>query len=151
MELSDIKLMERLFYSHYKALRAYAFRFVNDLDAAEDIVQDAFMGLWENRDNIDDRTRMKSYLFRSVYNRSINYLSSKKVSNEEPLEQMIDQINLSAKSDSNQEDLFMAKELKNAIMKFVGGLSPNAGIIFEMSREQNMKIKEIADAMNLSP
>lgn len=151
MELSDIKLMEQLFYKYYKVLRAYAFRFVSDPNAAEDIVQDVFMGIWENRANMEDSPRIKSYLFKSVYNRSINYLSSKKVSNEESLERMIDQINLSAKSDYNQENLFMANELRRAVKEFVGNLSPHAGMIFEMSRVKNMKVKEIAEAMNLSP
>lgn len=39
---SNLESVEQLFRQYYKVLRVYAFRFVNDWDVAEDIVQDVF-------------------------------------------------------------------------------------------------------------
>lgn len=41
--VQDFTALEALFKRFYKPLRAYAFRFVNDKDLSEDIVQDVFL------------------------------------------------------------------------------------------------------------
>ena len=43
---SNLESVEQLFRQYYKVLRVYAFRFVNDWDIAEDVVQDVFVALW---------------------------------------------------------------------------------------------------------
>lgn len=45
---SNLESVEQLFRQYYKVLRVYAFRFVNDWDIAEDVVQDVFVALWNN-------------------------------------------------------------------------------------------------------
>ena len=45
--VQDFAALETLFKRFYKPLRAYAFRFVNDKDLSEDIVQDVFLYVWE--------------------------------------------------------------------------------------------------------
>ncbi len=52
-------------------------RFLYDTDTAEDIVQDVFLELWSKQEQIKSDKNIKSHLFKSVYNRSINYLKSK--------------------------------------------------------------------------
>ena len=47
--VQDFAALETLFKRFYKPLRAYAFRFVNDKDLSEDIVQDVFYELWKRR------------------------------------------------------------------------------------------------------
>ena len=51
--VQDFAALETLFKRFYKPLRAYAFRFVNDKDLSEDIVQDVFVELWNNKSKID--------------------------------------------------------------------------------------------------
>ena len=71
-------------------LRVYAFRFVNDWDIAEDVVQDVFVALWNKRTDIEFDGAVKAYLFKAVYNKSLNILSSKKYTEEESVEQFSD-------------------------------------------------------------
>ena len=73
----ELTALESLFKRFYKPLRAYAFHFVNDMELAEDIVQDTFFELWSRRDMIEFDGAVKSYLFKSVYNRSLNVLNKK--------------------------------------------------------------------------
>jgi DNA-directed RNA polymerase specialized sigma24 family protein len=67
-----------LFKQHYSALLFYAARLVGE-DDAEDIVQDVFVELWNNKSKIDFDDHIKSFLYRSVYTRSINFLKHKSV------------------------------------------------------------------------
>lgn len=43
-------------------------------DWAEDVVQDVFYNVWQNRAALDDSNSLYKYLLRSVYNRALNYL-----------------------------------------------------------------------------
>ena len=89
---SNLESVEQLFRQYYKVLRVYAFRFVNDWDIAEDVVQDVFVALWNKRTDIEFDGAVKAYLFKAVYNKSLNILSSKKYTEEESVEQFSDQI-----------------------------------------------------------
>ena len=71
--------IENLFTQYYQILRAYALRYVQNQDAAEDIVQDVFFELWLRRNEIDFDLPMKAYLFKSVLNKSRNYIYDKRV------------------------------------------------------------------------
>lgn len=76
--VQDFAALETLFKRFYKPLRAYAFRFVNDKDLSEDIVQDVFYELWKRRESIrfEDES-VKSYLFKAVYTHALNALDKK--------------------------------------------------------------------------
>lgn len=74
--VQDFTALEALFKRFYKPLRAYAFRFVNDKDLSEDIVQDVFFELWQRRESIRfEDAAVKSYLFRAVYTHALNALN----------------------------------------------------------------------------
>lgn len=66
-ERKDTEALETLFRRFYKPLRAYAFRFTNDPDLAEDIVQDVFFELWKRHEAIRfEDAAIQSYLFKAV-------------------------------------------------------------------------------------
>ena len=73
-----IEAFHKIFESNYKHLVRYAMKFVMDLDAAEDIIQQTFLYIWERRKQINIGQSLKSYLFRSVHNACINYLKQDK-------------------------------------------------------------------------
>ena len=70
----DIGEFERFFVKHYKPLCLYAFRFLNDMDMAEDIVQEFFYNFWKNRESFSLRLSLKSYVYQSVRNNSLHAL-----------------------------------------------------------------------------
>jgi RNA polymerase sigma-19 factor, ECF subfamily len=63
---------ERLFRANYEALCRFAYRFLRDRAAAEDIVQDVFEHLWIEGNNLIVRTSVRAYLYAAVRNRSLN-------------------------------------------------------------------------------
>src|SRR4051812_3266372 len=63
---------EAVFRKWYPSLCHTAFRIVRDKDKAEDLVQDVFVKMWENRKTIQINISIKSYLFRSCMNAALN-------------------------------------------------------------------------------
>ena len=147
---SDWRMIENLFRSYYSMLRSYAFRLVNDFCLAEDIAQDVFMSLWNNRNNIDFDSELKPYLFRAIYNKSLDYLKSKKCTEEESLDTIIARLELSHHSNENHEETLFAKEIQQEIVNYLKGQPENVRKVFVLSRYHGLKIKEIARQLELS-
>ena len=149
----DAPFFDELFRQYYKALRACAFRYVSDINTAEDIVQDVFFELWLKRDKIDITAHIKPYLFKAVFNRSINYLKSKegkeKVSLEPQHETQIQDYYLSSLT-TDIEDSLLLKELNEEIKSCVEKLPEQCKRIFILRHNYSMKNREIAEQLNIS-
>lgn len=148
--LGEFILFQRLFEDYFHSLVTYSYRYVNDWSVGEDIVQDVFMALWINRDKIDFEEPIKPYLYRATYNRSINYLNSvsvqRRVDHADMLDELIDREILSY----NLHDNLLLKEIEEEITSFVGTLPEQRRRVFLLSREENLKNKEIALRLNIS-
>jgi RNA polymerase sigma-70 factor (ECF subfamily) len=64
-----------LFEQHVGALRRYASRIVRSPDAAEDVVQDVFLGLWRRWDRLEAGTGIRSYLYMATRDRALTHLA----------------------------------------------------------------------------
>ena len=146
----DMSLFGQLFNTYLQALTTYADRFVNDWQAAEDITQDVFMALWVKKEEIDFDEPIKPYLYRAIYNRSINYLNSalmqKRIEGADTIDELINHEILSY----NQHDTLLLKEITNEIDSFVETLPPQCRKVYKMSREENLRNKEIAARLEIS-
>lgn len=147
---SELELVEQLFRQYYKVLRAYAFRFVNDWGVAEDVVQDVFVALWSRRDQVDLEGAVKAYLFKSVYHKSLNNLTSKRYTEEESIERFMGQLDTMKVQESNQENSLFMKEIQAEIDSFVETLPGQVKKVFLLSRSHGLKNKEVAAQLNLS-
>ena len=138
---------EALFQTYYKQLCKFSFRIVQDRDVAEDVVQTCFINLWKKKDATILQTSFKSYLFRSVYNRSINeYARAKKYKNEDV--SLLDGI-----STSNNEDpllVLQAQDTQKKIDAAISAMPDGCRTIFLMSREEQLSYKEIAELLEIS-
>ena len=76
----DNKLsFQRLFELYYPALCIYTKRFISDRETREDIVQEVFSSIWENRKRIVIRTSARNYLITATKNHSLNYLQPRRI------------------------------------------------------------------------
>lgn len=142
----DKKQFEQLFKSHFNYLCNFAKQYVNDADTAQDICQKVFIALWEKRDNLDSSPSVKSYLFTAVKNRCLNYIRDNKKYRSKVLDLDCGDFDLVEK----EEDLFGENELKSKIGAALNTLPEKCRMVFEMSRFQNMKYREIAEELNIS-
>lgn len=144
---SDISAFELLFREFYAPLCHFAVGFVNDLDAAEEIVQEFFYNYWKNREKIQIRISVKSYLYRSIRNLSLKHLEQQQVRRRYAAQVM------AATDESrqdNQLDLLQAKEMQFIIDQTLDALPERCSLIFRMSRLEGKKYQEIAEALSIS-
>ncbi len=111
--------------------------------AAEEVVQEVFSQLWSKSDNIQVRTNIKSYLYGAVRNGCLNNLKHQKV---------IYAHQEHAKHDQNYhtDNFLELNELQDKIDHGLSQLPDKCREIFEMSRFEDKKYKEIAEELNLS-
>ncbi len=143
-------LFEHLFDTYYKALTIYSYKFVNDWQAAEDITQDVFMSIWMNKNKIDFSKPINTYLYRAIYNRSINYINSSLMQYKNKESLTIDEMINEEIMVYNQHDELLQKEISNNINEFIETLPPQCKKVYKLSRVQNLKNKEIAYLLNIS-
>lgn len=144
-DLQDDKVFEQAFRQYFPALSAYAHRYVPDLEAAEEVVQEVFTHLWEKRDQLSISSSLKSYLFRSVHNRCLNQLRNAKVRT------LHHQAHEDQRAESTFYDPAIEADVKSRVYEAIGRLPTQRGKIFRMSRFDAMSYKEIAAELGLSP
>ena len=141
----DDQQFELLFKQHFKALTIFAQQFVSDLDTAQDICQKVFITLWEKRKQIDLTQSVKSYLYTSVRNRCLNYLRDHQKFRSKVLDLDCAHFDLTESQRFENTD-----ELKHKIEQALEALPDKCRKVFEMSRLQQMKYREIAEELQIS-
>ena len=76
VDKKEMVFFEKLFQEYYASLLSYANSFLNNKEVSEDITQDVFMSLWIKKNEINFDDPIKPYLYKSTYNKVINYLNS---------------------------------------------------------------------------
>ncbi len=135
---------------YYKTLKAYAISFVYDATIADDIVQDVFLELCDKQELIKFDKNVKSYLFKSVYNRSINFLKSKVRKSQISIETTDFLESYLQQTHDTHEDNLIAKEIHEEIGIAIDNLPPQCKKVFLLSRTYELKNKEIAEQLGIS-
>jgi RNA polymerase sigma-70 factor (ECF subfamily) len=139
-------VFEQLFKKHFRELHAYAFSLLKDWDVAEEIVQALFLKLWEKNEWSHIQTSIKSYLYKSAYHDSLNYIRRQKV--------QLRYQTITAHSMKNHTDDAASKlkmgELEQHLNKALDKLPEKCRAIFHLSRFEELKYQEIANQLNIS-
>jgi RNA polymerase sigma-70 factor (ECF subfamily) len=133
------------FDKYYRGLCVYAYRMLKSKSEAEDIVEDFFVRILENRKNIRIESSVKSYFIRSVHNRCLDYLAHQKViaSHEIYHLKMMNE-------EDFQEYPLIDTELKLQIEKAIQNLPDGIRETFILNRFEGLKYQQIADQENIS-
>ena len=125
---------------------AYAYNFLKEQEASEEICQEVFFQLWVNREKTDIRTAISSYLYRAVRNRCINLI--KHIDIRENYKQYnSDEIE---KNQNEATDTLQVTELDQTIRTAIDRMPLQRKKIFIMSRYEELTYAEIAEKMGLS-
>jgi RNA polymerase sigma-70 factor (ECF subfamily) len=150
----DRKAFNAFCIERYPSLISYARLFLSN-SWADDVVQDVFFGVWQNRKKLEnDGSDLQSYLIRSVYNRCLNYLRKGRLAENyrnEYEKRIASLINGYYAPDNNPviASIFNA-DLRNIIDQAVNSLSPRCREVFRMSYIDNLSEKQIAEKLGLS-
>ena len=145
IQFFDQAAFESVFRSHFQYLCNYAKQYVGDQEISRDITQKVFINLWEKRAEIDPQMSVKSWLFTSVRNRCLNYIRDHKKYQSEVLDIDCGDFDLSV-----EDHHFAEEELAAKIHAALETLPDKCRQVFELSRFEEKKYKEIAIELDIS-
>jgi RNA polymerase sigma-70 factor (family 1) len=141
----DIHALEVIFNKHYSNLSRYLLLlFKNDL-LVDHIAQDIFVHLWENRETIEIKTSLESYIYTAGRFKALNQLRDAKLQ-DSIRQRMGNDVHESQTVDSAVE----TEDLEHIIQEAISALPARCQQIFRLSREDTMSYKEIAGYLNIS-
>jgi len=137
----------RKIFNHYSdRLYTYAFRITDNEELAEEIVMDAFMKIWCNREELAMVNRFDSYLYAIVRNHA--FTAIKRRAHESLI---INQLSLTKTEYQDcTEDTIVYNEYQHILSNAVNQLPPQQRLVYSLSRDEGLKYDEIADQLNLS-
>lgn len=144
----DEGAFDYMYKKYYGRLVSYAIRILHSDVHSHDIVQESFIKLWENRTKFT--ISPVSYIYRSVYNSSIDHYDHKKVvANYEKLHvENIYYDKVVQRPDA--EIALVDKDITRLFEEAKSRLPARCRLIFEMRRDEQLKNKEISEILGVS-
>ncbi len=138
----DPKAFEVLFRKYFYTLCLLSKRYTRDITTSREVIQDLFIHLWENRQDIRITSSFRSYLASAA-----RFNSIRRVKADQKVVIFTDIL-----PDNSQEltDHLEYAELQAAIVKAIDGLPEQCRKVFELSRFEQLKHSEIASKLDIS-
>lgn len=138
---------KQVFDQYHQKLYFFILYKTNSEYIAEEVVQMAFTKLWQCRQTLQEEYTISTQLFRIATTTLIDYL--RKYNNKDAVTAGLDVLDVEKGIDSTNEKMSGA-ELQKRISEAVKELPPVRKQVFEMSREQGMSYREIAETLSVS-
>ena len=139
----DSKVFEAIYNAHAKDIRRFLFYKTQDIDKAEDILQEVFIKLWENCSKVDYH-KVKSYVYSIANNMFLNEKKHEKV--------VLNYNKNNGKFDTNEspEYILLEKEFMEKLENTISALPDKQREVFLLNRIEKKKYKEIALHLGIS-
>jgi RNA polymerase sigma-70 factor (ECF subfamily) len=144
---------KEVFQLLYPRLKRYCKLFISNDSQVEDIIQESFISLWDNKDSINPDKSIESFVFVIVRNKCLNFLKKQKLENEkvdiENLNvaelQFLYQLDFIEKEDEGIEE-----QLIEAFQNAVDELPDKMKAVFTLCKINGKKQKEVAKELGIS-
>ncbi|WP_316833030.1 RNA polymerase sigma factor [Pedobacter aquatilis] len=143
--LGEEKAFKLLFDRYWSSLYRLVLSQINDAEQSKDIVQNAFVTMWNNKENLVVGDSIFPYLAKITRNEIISLFRKNKV-NLEGMEELIARL----KAVNNPEHLLISKELESDIEQEVYKMPLNMKKCFQLSRYEHKSIRDISAELSLS-
>ena len=137
---------ELLFHRYKDFLFHYSFRVLRSKEGADDIVQKAFIKLWQGKSRISEISSLKGYLFTITRNLILDHL--KKVSREQILKDDL-KLRIQISHMKPEADLIYS-DLEKIAHQAIESLPTQRKLIFKLNRENGFSYNEIASQLDIS-
>jgi RNA polymerase sigma-70 factor (ECF subfamily) len=146
----DYQAFDLLVLKYQSRLISTAFKFVKDLQIAEDLVQDSFIKSFKSIGSFREDSTFYTWIYRITVNTSKNYLVSKKRKDE------ILQIDISKEKNfiiepidkDTPENLLHASQLRNIIIESLNGLGEDTKTALTLREFDGLSYEQIAEVVN---
>ncbi|MBL7729500.1 MAG: RNA polymerase sigma-70 factor [Dinghuibacter sp.] len=137
---------EQVFKQHFKSLHGYACAMLTDPADAEEAVQQVFLKLWERPEQLHISGSLAAYLYRAVHNQCLNQIKHQKVKTGYQLHVAY---SMNRETD-NATGKIAGRELETRFQAALAELPEQCRTIFQLSRFDEMKYREIAETLGIS-
>jgi RNA polymerase sigma-70 factor (ECF subfamily) len=140
----DIITFRKYYDLYYEQLCHFLNFYTQDITVIEDVLQEVFLKLWENREEIEIQY-IKTYLFHAAKNRVLNHLRDEQ-NRHYLLKNWFDQQN----QDRQGKECFDIEQFTLLLNKAIDQLPPKCREIFLLSRQKKLTYKQIAEKLDIS-
>lgn len=140
----DETAFKNMFDATFENYVRYAWRFTKDKESAMDIVQESFIKLWQMRADLDPSKSLKTYFYRMVKNKSLNYLRDAPQNTAQ-----VDDLKIADESSVVFEEE-QESELLEPLKQWIDELPDRQQEAFKLSRYEGLSHNEIAEIMDIS-
>ncbi len=136
-----------LFHTCLRALQPFVMKFTGSVADTEEVLQETLLRLWMNRDTLPSLENPRAWIYTVTSNECLKFLR-KKVLQQEKVQAIRA---VSAKDDNSTQQEIQLNEVKRLVAEAVAKLPRQRRRIYQMSRNEGMKIPEIAAVLRISP
>ncbi|WP_339882661.1 RNA polymerase sigma-70 factor [Polaribacter vadi] len=145
LKKDDKKALTQIYNDYWKPLYISSYNILKDKELCEEIIQDVFIDLWNNRKKIQITISFQAYLYACTRYKVFAQFRKKKIIRVELFDDLIKRFHY-----STPETEIIHKELVSQIDSIVNTLPKKCRIVYKMSRFKQMSHKEIAEKLNIS-
>lgn len=146
LQQGDKQAFKALFDKYGPRLYQFSLRYLKEKEEAEDLLNEVFLKIWENRQSLRSNSSFQAYLFTIAYNR-IRQWFLKKNREEKYIQVFAEEYLASSSRDDDQLDYQLFVKRMNEIIDL---LPPRRKEIFILSYKEEQKNNEIAEQLGLS-
>jgi RNA polymerase sigma-70 factor (ECF subfamily) len=147
-EKNDFKDIFKMYFKPLFHLSAY---YLGNEEESKEVVQDAFIKLWEARSSLHSNSNLGNFLFTLVKNECLNILKRRQVLVKHHEKIRLMELEYQYKSlEKIPDDFIVFNELKEKVDQAIKDLPEPCRIVFEMSRNEELKNREIAGKLGVT-
>lgn len=143
----DTRALDALVLRFYRPLLLFVAGYVGGIDAAEDVLQELFLRVWEHGRAIDPRTSLRAYLYAGARNAALNAARERAT--------RIRREAASVSEESSPDWLDVAQdiedaELRRAVRAATASLSERGREVYLLSFQHGLSYRDIAATLGIS-
>ena len=146
----DLEAFRQFFEEHKAILTGFLRKRQVPDDVAGDIIQNAFITIWERRSEIDENKSLRAYLFRISYTRALNHFrdtakfSGSNLHDDSPL------LHIPKSDQAGPEQQADHAIIRNALDRIIAGMPEKRRAVFELCFIQELTYREAAEVLDVS-
>ncbi|MEO8253251.1 MAG: RNA polymerase sigma-70 factor [Flavobacterium sp.] len=145
LKKGDKAALTVLYNTYWKPLFIASYNLLKNKEICEEIIQDIFIEIWNNRAELEIKVSLKSYLYACVRYKVFSEFRKNKIEQLPLFENLEERFQC-----DTPETKMMHEELEIHVRKIIATLPEKCKKVYELSRNEQLSHKEIAERLAIS-